>query len=578
MKKKITARDIVNAVKDAASTESSIDTSNFLDDTIAKIRAEAVRLDQASVDSAKSYARKCEVPISFHRITCDSSLDFSDQMYHLDDLVNFDGEEFVKNAYLAVLKRNPDAGGFSYYLRKLLQKNITKESILLRLRYSKEGRSKGIKIRFLKRGFSLGLLYSIPVVGYMLKLIATIVHLPKLSEALTTAQKYTTELNKQQQYHFNTLSAQVNDFFQNNAVDLESLSQALTLKVDVASIDHLIDCLNQKADQKFVRVIKKDIESKADAEHVEQLNKNLKLKADKVALDSLCFEIKDKANQSDLKVLEDAVEQKVNSEFVQQLNENLKLKADKGTVDSLSSEIKEKANLPDLRHLEEIIAKKVDLTVIEDSDYAEFEMTFRGSEEAVTSRLKVYLDMLPKVNGPNTSRALDLGCGRGEWLRLLTTEGYDALGIDVNSDMVGRCLEFGLSAIKSDALSYLEVQDKESFQLITAFHFIEHIPFETMFNIFKQCFRVLKNDGVLILETPNLKNILVGAGDFYLDPTHTKPLHPLTMQFFLKKAGFNTVEIYYVGNQLISHEQTEFNELNDYVNIPRDYSLICKKK
>ncbi|APD87567.1 hypothetical protein BM527_16530 [Alteromonas sp. Mex14] len=578
MKKKIFAKDIVEVVKKAASAESSKGMASCLDATISKIRAEATSLKPTTLDSTKRVGRKCEGPINFHKVKDGLSFDFSKQVYHLDELINFDREEFVEYAYLTVLKRNPDAGGFSHYLQNLLRKKITKESILLRLRYSKEGRAKGITIRFLMRGFCLSILYNIPIVGYLLKLIATIINLPKLSKAVTTAQKYTTELNKQQQYHLNILSSQVDDFFQNNAVDVESILAELTLKADSVSVERLIDGLNQKADKRFVKSIREGVESKADSKYVEQLSEIIKLKAEIRVVDSLRSEMIDKASLCDLNALEEALAKKVNNEYVEQLSENLKLKADTESVELLRAETKDKASLDDVRNLERIVAKKADLTVIKDSDYAEFEMAFRGSEEEVTSRLKVYLDVIPKLNGPKCGRALDLGCGRGEWLRLMATESYEALGIDVNTDMVAHCLESGLPAVQSDALSYLEGESEDSLQLITAFHLIEHIPFETMFNIFKQCFRVLTHDGVMILETPNLKNILVGAGDFYLDPTHMRPLHPLTMQFFLKKAGFSVVEIYYVDRKLISHEKTEFNELNDYVNIPRDYSLICKKK
>ena len=48
---------------------------------------------------------------------------------------------------------------------------------------------------------------------------------------------------------------------------------------------------------------------------------------------------------------------------------------------------------------------------------------------------------------------------------------------------------------------------------------------------------------LLILETPNPKNLLVGSCNFYLDPTHLVPLPPERLRFAVESRGFVNAEI-----------------------------------
>jgi hypothetical protein len=54
---------------------------------------------------------------------------------------------------------------------------------------------------------------------------------------------------------------------------------------------------------------------------------------------------------------------------------------------------------------------------------------------------------------------------------------------------------------------------------------------------------VLKPNGLLVLETPNPENLVVGACNFWFDPTHQRPLPPQLMQFIVDARGFAPVEI-----------------------------------
>ena len=179
-----------------------------------------------------------------------------------------------------------------------------------------------------------------------------------------------------------------------------------------------------------------------------------------------------------------------------------------------------------------------------DELYLELEEVFRGDEEVVRERLLVYLPILEKAKTPTRKmNVLDLGCGRGEWLRLLREQGCRAQGVDINEKMVAHCASRGLDVCKGDLFEHLRNQSDRSFTVVTAFHVVEHLRFDQFIELLDQTLRVLEPDGVAIFETPNPESVLVSTRSFYLDPTHNKPLPPKLFEFLLQARGFASTEI-----------------------------------
>ena len=48
---------------------------------------------------------------------------------------------------------------------------------------------------------------------------------------------------------------------------------------------------------------------------------------------------------------------------------------------------------------------------------------------------------------------------------------------------------------------------------------------------------------MLILETPNPDNLVVGSSSFYLDPSHLRPIPPGLLAFLVEARGLADVEI-----------------------------------
>lgn len=179
-----------------------------------------------------------------------------------------------------------------------------------------------------------------------------------------------------------------------------------------------------------------------------------------------------------------------------------------------------------------------------DAFYVALEDQFRGSSELITKRCEVYVPVVEAaVKRTRGGALLDIGCGRGEWLRLLQEHGFEAHGIDLNEVMVLECQAAGLDVQQAEAIAHLRGLTDASIAAVTGMHIIEHIPFSSVVALFDEVRRVLKPGGVAIFETPNPENLDVGACSFYMDPTHLHPLPPPLVEYTARAQGFDEVEI-----------------------------------
>ncbi|MBN8777130.1 methyltransferase domain-containing protein, partial [Thiomonas arsenitoxydans] len=72
--------------------------------------------------------------------------------------------------------------------------------------------------------------------------------------------------------------------------------------------------------------------------------------------------------------------------------------------------------------------------------YLAFEDQYRGSRALIKERLRVYLPFVePLLTVYSSCEALDIGCGRGEWIELLTDTGFSVSGVDLDKGMLEAC-------------------------------------------------------------------------------------------------------------------------------------------
>jgi O-antigen chain-terminating methyltransferase len=96
----------------------------------------------------------------------------------------------------------------------------------------------------------------------------------------------------------------------------------------------------------------------------------------------------------------------------------------------------------------------------------------------------------------------------------------------------------------------------------------------------------------VILETPNPTSLAIYTNWFYVDPSHNKPVHPLTLEYFLKQAGFSDIEVLYTEQSKPDFKIPELHvtgaenleEFNNGMKVvsnvlfgSQDYAIIARK-
>lgn len=221
----------------------------------------------------------------------------------------------------------------------------------------------------------------------------------------------------------------------------------------------------------------------------------------------------------------------------------------------------------------------------ESIDYFDFENHFRGSIENIKKSQEFYLKYFA-----DKKNVLDIGCGRGEFLSLLKEKGISAKGIDIYEPYADYCRMNGLDAVCGDGTEYLA--QCSGIDGIFVGQVVEHLDVKSIIRLCNTAYEKLSEGGCIVIETPNPTSLAIYTNAFYIDPSHVKPVHPLTMKYFLEKAGFGNIEIIYTENSrpqasipalTVSGEGNteEFNlamkKVSDLLFGSQDYAVIAVK-
>lgn len=210
--------------------------------------------------------------------------------------------------------------------------------------------------------------------------------------------------------------------------------------------------------------------------------------------------------------------------------------------------------------------------------YLAFENQFRGSPELIRERQAQYVDLIrDALNRSGPGPVLDIGCGRGEFLDLLRAEQIPAEGIDRDPSMVGVCRQRGLNVMERDALRFLASSEDDRWAAVVAFHVVEHLPPNHLLTLFRLLSRKVRAGGLVVLETVN-PGTLAGLQNFFVDPTHWRPLPAPLLAFLLEQAGFESVKTLYLHPVPEAHRLQDVDSdtarLNHLLFGAQDYAIV----
>lgn len=165
-----------------------------------------------------------------------------------------------------------------------------------------------------------------------------------------------------------------------------------------------------------------------------------------------------------------------------------------------------------------------------------------GTQESVWQIEKLKVNYSKYFPADKNAHCLDIGIGNGEMLHLLQDSGYtNAEGADISISAIKACTERGYKCtLVEDTAAFLK-QNPNKFAMISMFHVIEHISKDDIIPIITACYEALTDDGVLILETPNMANI-DGVFMRYNDFTHVMGYTQKSLCQLLQLCSFENIE------------------------------------
>ncbi len=486
--------------------------------------------------------------------------------YHVNDLLGFHDEVFVRNAYKVILKREPDDSGMAHFLKNLRNGRYSKVDVLSALRFSSEGENVNVQIEGLSRGSVLRKMYRVPVAGYLLRLVVAIARLPVLITNFRRVESHSMAQLDRVACHINDavahLSHEMREQSKANRTHFEALQKQLNdLKATVQLQINLLIREQEKFAQ--VQTVVRQNLSTTQSELSERIDLETSHAREQDALQE--------RYAAELQALKVQVEKQID-DLIERLQ---KSRMDVAQQETRLSRLLEGAAVTPSGPTPQSHPEQDHLL---DSLYFSLEDVLRGTPEQIKEEVKVYLPVLEKAG--ISSDILDVGCGRGEWLQVLREEGFQARGIDTNRILIQQCKELLLDVEEHEALSYLGLLSDGSLSAVTAFHFAEHLPLETLVKFLDEAGRTLKPGGLIILETPNPENLLVGSCNFYLDPTHKNPIPIPTMKLLVEARGFRCEEVlklHAVSSTKIEVKDQLTSHLNHFLYGPMNYAIVARK-
>jgi SAM-dependent methyltransferase len=175
---------------------------------------------------------------------------------------------------------------------------------------------------------------------------------------------------------------------------------------------------------------------------------------------------------------------------------------------------------------------------------------------------------------PKKQSFLEIGCGTGIILKLLSGLGYPVTGMDINTEAIRYASRQAPKAklIHKSLLTY-NPTGKKQFHLLGAFDVLEHIGEDVVF--LRHCHRLLTKGGLLFLTVP--------AGMWLWDGLdsaagHTRRYESDELLLKLKQSGFTsvwwnywqvlTLPLYWLWRVVKVGEKQEKKAIADYLKVP----------
>jgi SAM-dependent methyltransferase len=154
---------------------------------------------------------------------------------------------------------------------------------------------------------------------------------------------------------------------------------------------------------------------------------------------------------------------------------------------------------------------------------------------------------LPILNGvPRDASMVELGCGSGEMLGILSDAGFtNVVGVDVSEEQVTAARAAGYQVELGDALGFLSSR-REAADVIIGIDFLEHMTKDEIAMLMPAMAESMSRGGLLVIQTVNASG-LHGMRTGYGDLTHMTLFNEGSIRQLLNVYGFEVIALEETG-------------------------------
>lgn len=166
----------------------------------------------------------------------------------------------------------------------------------------------------------------------------------------------------------------------------------------------------------------------------------------------------------------------------------------------------------------------------------------RGAAQGYDKLYGRHLRPFLAERGPGAVASLDIGCGPGFFLNYLKGLGVgEPQGIDFSAEQVARAKASSLAGVRRGDATALLRREKKTYDLITAFDVLEHVPTPDLFQLVAIVRERLKVGGLFIAQVPNALCPLTPTRE--ADITHLRAFSPTSLRQVARMGGFTDIRL-----------------------------------
>lgn len=186
-------------------------------------------------------------------------------------------------------------------------------------------------------------------------------------------------------------------------------------------------------------------------------------------------------------------------------------------------------------------------------------------------RRKQYSHLIDTYN-LRKRKFIEVGCGQGEFLSVLTEFDVDVFGIENKMDLVILAKNKGLN-VENNFLSDKDSKIKQGpFDVFLSFNFLEHQPDPN--GMLQGIYNNLTEEGMGLITVPSLEYVLEHNGYYELIRDHLAYYTFETLEFLLNKNGFDVLEKDLINRDTLSVIVRKRKRL-DVTSLKNSYEAIC---